>query len=55
MYWPSCCKNSQYVYYYADKGFLMADSVLAQYHDWRNVAECPEVPGVQKQLKANAV
>jgi putative DNA primase/helicase len=55
MYWPSSCKNSQYVYYYADKGFLMADSVLAQYHDWRNVAEWPEVPGVQKQLKSSAV
>ncbi|HEY8464706.1 MAG TPA: virulence-associated E family protein, partial [Bacillota bacterium] len=33
----------------------MADSVLAQYHDWRNVAEWPEVPGTQKQLKSSAV
>jgi putative DNA primase/helicase len=55
MYWPSCCKDSQYVYYFADKGFLMADSVLAQYQDWRNVAEWPEVPGAQKQLKTAAV
>jgi putative DNA primase/helicase len=55
MYWPSCCKDAQYVYYYADKGFLVTDSVLARYHDWRNVAEWPEVPGTQKQLKTAAV
>lgn len=48
MYWPSCCADSQYVYTFADKPFLDADGVLAMYADWRNVAEWPEVPGVQQ-------
>ena len=48
MYWPSCCRDSQYVYKYADKPFLDADGLLASYADWHNVAEWPEVPGTQQ-------
>lgn len=48
MYWPSCSADSQYVYTFGDKPFLDVDGVLAMYHDWRNVAEWPEVPGVQQ-------
>ena len=48
MYWPSCCADSQYVFQYNDKPFLDADGMLNLYTDWRNVAEWPEVPGVQQ-------
>ena len=48
MYWPSCCKDSQYVYTYADKPFVDADGVLGMYTNWHNVPEWPEVPGVQQ-------
>ena len=48
MYWPSCSSDSQFVYQYGDKPFLDADGLLATYADWRNVAEWPEVPGVQQ-------
>lgn len=48
MYWPSCCSDSQYVYQYGDKPFLDADGLISTYTDWRNVAEWPEVPGVQQ-------
>ncbi|TZE81987.1 virulence-associated E family protein [Calorimonas adulescens] len=48
MYWPSCCSDSQYVYQYGDKPFLDVDGLLAMYKDWRNVAEWPEIPGVQQ-------
>lgn len=48
MYWPSCCKDSQYIYIYGDKPFLNVDGILAMYNDWRNIAEWPEVPGVQQ-------
>ena len=52
MYWPSCCADSQYVFYYADKPFLSADGVLAMYNDWRNIDEWPLVPGEEgKQTK----
>lgn len=46
MYWPSCCADSPYVYTYGDKPFLSADGLLSLYSDWRNVAEWPQVPGV---------
>lgn len=48
MYWPSCSADSQYVFTYGDKAFLSADGLLAMYQDWRNIAEWPQVPGVQQ-------
>lgn len=48
MYWPSCCADSQYIYTYADRPFVDTDGLLAMYHDWRNVAEWPQVPGVDQ-------
>lgn len=51
MYWPSCCSDSEYIYYYGDKPFLSADGILGMYQDWRNVAEWPVVPGEEKKTK----
>lgn len=48
MYWPSCCKDSVYVYQFGDKPFLDTDGILSMYADWHNVAEWPEVPGAQQ-------
>ena len=45
MYWPSCCKDSQYVYYYADRPMLSVDGLLASYTDWRNIQSWPTLPG----------
>lgn len=49
MYWPSCCKDSQYIYQYGDKPFLNTDGVLKMYTDWHNMQEWPEVPGVKQK------
>ncbi|HMM30983.1 MAG TPA: virulence-associated E family protein [Clostridia bacterium] len=48
MYFPSCCADSQYVFTFGDKPFVDVDGVLAMYRDWRNVAEWPQVPGVDQ-------
>jgi hypothetical protein len=48
MYWPSCCQDSQYIYYFADKPFLSADGILGMYTDWRNVTSWPRA---QNELK----
>lgn len=45
MYWPSCCADSQYVYYTADKPMLSVDGLLATYADWRDFTVWPVVPG----------
>lgn len=50
-YWPSCCADSQYVYYYADKPFVSADGLLATYADWRNVTSWPSLPGANTFTK----
>ena len=45
MYWPSCCSDSQYVYYVGDKPFACADGLLATYSDWRDMTLWPALPG----------
>ena len=57
MYWPSISADmqNQYIFAYEDKPFLSGEGVLAQYTNWQNVAEWPEVPGAAKvrQTAAN--
>lgn len=45
MYWPSCCKDSQYVYHYEDRPLLSVDGLLATYADWRDITTWPALPG----------
>lgn len=49
MYWPSCSRDSQYIYAYEDKPFLDTDGVLRMYRDWQNVEEWPQVPGEKER------
>ena len=51
MYWSSCCKDAEYVYAAADKPFLSADGILAEYKDWRDVSEWPALPGQKTFVK----
>lgn len=51
MYWPSCCRDGQYVYTYGDKPFLSANGVLAMYADWHDFTVWPQVPGVADSHK----
>lgn len=54
MYWPSCCRDSEYVYVVGDKPFISADGLLAQYTDWRDMTQWPALPG-QAQFTKLAV
>ncbi|MBM6680073.1 virulence-associated E family protein [Pseudoflavonifractor capillosus] len=45
MYWPSCCADGQYVYYWDDKPMLSADRLLGDYADWRDTTAWPTIPG----------
>ena len=51
MYWPSCCVDSQYVFQYEDKPFVVADSVLNSYTDWRDFSSWPQDPGAVSYQK----
>ena len=47
MYWPSCCADTEYIYDSADAPLVNADSVLAQYADWHDQRQWPQVPGAE--------
>ena len=53
MYWPSCCSDGAYVFWYADKPLLHTDGALALYSDWHDMTAWPVVPGEAK-IRANA-
>lgn len=45
MYWPSCCRDSEYIYKVYDNGFCSVDGILGMYGDWTDVMQWPQVPG----------
>lgn len=54
MYWPSCSRDSEYIFLYEDKPFLSGSGVLAAYRDWKDITEWPEVPGAVKIRERSA-
>ena len=54
MYWASCCSDGVYVFQYADKPFLSAGGMLAQYADWHDITAWPSAPGEAKQRERSA-
>lgn len=45
MYWPSCSRDSVYVYEFYDKPFCSIDGLLGSYEDWHDITAWPQVPG----------
>ena len=45
MYWPSVCRDGEFLYYAEDKPLLSVDGLLATYADWRDLTSWPVVPG----------
>lgn len=43
MYWPSCSRDSKYVFHYEMKDFLDADATLKLYKDWHDHSEWPKM------------
>ncbi len=55
MYWPSCSKDSQYVFAFDDMPFVSADGILALYDDWKDVTTWPIIPGGEFDARAKRV
>ena len=59
MYWPSCCKDSEYIFTFGDKPMLSADGLLnamnEKFGDWRDVSKWPQVPGADNAYKKLAM
>lgn len=45
MYWPSCCRDSEYVCEVYDRPFCSLDGLLQMYGDWTDITQWPQVPG----------
>ena len=58
MYFPSVCKDAEYVFEHGEKELLCADGILGMYKDWRNMDEWARVPGAElaeKKRSLNAI
>lgn len=47
MYWPSCCRDSEYVCEAYDRPFCSLDGLLDMYGDWTDISQWPQVPGAE--------
>lgn len=45
MYWPSCCADAPYIYFWADRPMLSVSGLLETYTDWRDTTSWPAAPG----------
>lgn len=54
MYWPSCSQDAPYVFRHTDGAFLDPDTVLATYHDWRDVSGWPMSSRVAEIVRKSA-
>ena len=45
MYWPSCCRDSEYVCEVYDRPFCSLEGLLGMYGDWTDISQWPQVPG----------
>lgn len=45
MYWPSCCKDSEYICEVYDCPFCSLQGLLQMYGDWTDISQWPQVPG----------
>lgn len=59
MYWPSCCRDSEFVFTFGDKPMLSVDGLLAainaKYGDWHDVTNWPQIPGSDNAYKKLAM
>lgn len=44
-YYPTACKDGEFIYKVKDAPFANVDKLLASYKDWHDVTEWPQVPG----------
>ena len=51
MYWPNVSADSEYVYEVYDKPMLDPDALLAEYGDWHDARQWPQLPGAKAEAR----
>ena len=54
MYWPSASRDGEYIFKHHDGPFLDPDTVLATYHDWRDISAWPTSSRVAGEIVKKA-
>lgn len=54
MFWPSTSKGAPYVFDYVDGPVLDPDTILATYHDWRDITAWPMSSRVSEVVRKSA-
>lgn len=54
MYWPSCSKDSEFVFVYEDKPFASSDGILQTYKNWKDCNEWPHFENETEIIKKEA-
>ncbi len=47
MYWPSCSRDSEFVFELFDMPFCSLEGLLGMYDDWKDITTWPQVPGIE--------
>ncbi len=51
MYWPSCSKDSNFVFDYKDNPFASVDGILKMYKNWKDTSEWPKIVNEPEIIK----
>lgn len=51
MYWPSCSKDSEFVFVYEDKPFASSEGILGLYKNWKDCNEWPRLINENEIIK----
>lgn len=51
MYWPSCSKDSEFVFVYEDKPFASSEGILNLYKNWKDYNEWPRLVNENEIIK----
>lgn len=51
MYWPSCSRDSEFIFKYSDKPFASCDGILGLYSDWKDRSEWPKIQDETEIIK----
>ena len=53
MFWPSVCKDGEYLCRKYDGEWINPDDILAMYNDWKNISEWPKSARETKDIKSH--
>lgn len=51
MYWPSCSKDSEFIFKYADKPFASGVGILKLFRNWKDSNEWPKIQNEHEIVK----